>query len=69
MIKVTSISLNPQTKKAVVSLFADTKSEITDGMVIDGFPEGYEIDFGSNVLTASGEVAFVKSDGTFNWLS
>jgi hypothetical protein len=67
MIKVTSISLNPETKKATVSLFADTKAEITGTLDIQGFPAGYEIDFGSSVMTASGELAFMKSDGTWNW--
>ena len=68
MVKVTSIVVNPKTQTALVSLFADTKEEVQEGMTIEGFPTGYEIEFGSNVLTASGELAFVKSNGTFNWV-
>ena len=67
MIRVTSINLNPMKKTAYVSLFSDTKDEITSGMTVEGLPEGYEIEFGSSVMTASGELAFMKSDGTWNW--
>ena len=67
MIKVTSIKpgLN---NTADVTLFADTKSEVTTGMVIVGLPDGIEPAFGSSVITASGEVAFLKSDGTWSWV-
>ena len=54
-----------------VSLFSDTKDEVKDDvseMTIVGFPEGYDIDMGSSVMTAAGEVAFRKSDGTWNWI-
>ena len=70
MIRVTEILLNPSTKKATVSLFADTKSDVdnlTDVSEIDGFPEGYEIEMGSDVMTASAELGFMKSDGTWEW--
>lgn len=69
MIKVKDVKLNPGTLKAEVSLFADTKAEVstTEISAIAGFPVGYTIDFGSSVMTASGELAFMKSDGTWNW--
>ena len=67
-IKVTEISLNANTKTAQVSLFADAKSEVTDNMQIDGVPSGYSIELGSDVMTASGELAFRKSNGTWNWV-
>ena len=57
--------------KIEVSLFADTKDEVKDDvseMTIVGFPDGYDIDMGSSVMTAAGEVAFRKSDGTWNWI-
>ena len=50
-----------------VSLFADTKSEIQPNMNIEQI-EGYTLAFGSSVMTASGELAFLKSDGTWNWV-
>lgn len=67
MIKVTSIK-SGLNNKADVTLFADTKSEVTSGMVIEGLPDGVTIDFGSSVITAAGEIAFLKSDGTWNWV-
>lgn len=67
MIKVTSLKLGLGNKADVV-LFADTKSEITEGMVVVGLPEGIEPAFGSSVITADGDIAFLKSDGTWNWI-
>ena len=68
MVKVTSITLNPQDKTADVSLFSDTKAEVTSSAEISGLPDGYSIAQGSSVMTASGELAFMKSDGTWNWV-
>ena len=68
MIKATSVTLNPKEGVAEVSLFADTKSEVTDSAEIKGLPAGYVIAQGSSVITASGDVAFMKSDGTWNWV-
>ena len=68
MIKVTSIKLDPNTKTADVSLFSDAKAEVLPSAEIEGLPAGYTIAAGSSVLTASGELAFMKSDGTWNWV-
>lgn len=70
MIKIQEIKLNPQTMRAEVALFADTKVEVSSATTNDivGFPKGYDIDFGSSVLTASGELAFRKSDDSWNWV-
>ena len=68
MVKVTDLKLNHTDKTAQASLFADTKGEVTSSAEIVGLPEGYTLAAGSSVLTASGELAFVKSDGTFNWV-
>ena len=70
MVKVTSISnMDYVNSKATVSLFADTKSDVSDSMDVMGLPDGFTIDFGSSVLTSAGELAFMKSDGTWNWTS
>ena len=70
MIKLKSADSYDHIKKKVTAkLFCDTKSEITSGMTIVGMPEGYTLDFGSTVLTADAELAFLKSDGTWNWKS
>ena len=68
MVKANEISLNPITKTAFVSLFADTKGEVTSSMDIKGMPNDYTVEFGSSVITAAGELAFMKSDGTWNWV-
>ena len=69
MVKVTDVaSVDNFAKKAVVSLMADQKSDVSAGMDIKGMLQGYTPDFGSSVLTASGELAFLKSDGTWNWV-
>lgn len=69
MVKVVSISLDTTNKKAKVGLESDTKAEIanitTDDII--GFPKGYTMDFMSSVFTSGGELAFLKSDGTWNW--
>lgn len=69
MIKVTSSKINGLT--ATVTLFADTKEEVVPGAQIIGMPKlpgPLTIGMGSSVVTASGEVAFMKSDGTWNWV-
>lgn len=68
MIKVDSIT-DVGKNKYKVSLFADTKAEVTaDPADIVGFPKDGTIEMGSSVITASAEVAFMKSDGTWNWV-
>ena len=66
MVKVTDMKLNNLDKTAEVSLFADTKAEVATAEIV-GLPDGYEIAMGSSVLTASGELAFMKSDGSWSW--
>ena len=51
-----------------VSLFADSKSDLSGSPEIVGMPSDGTIAVGSSVLTASGELAFMKSDGTWNWV-
>ena len=51
-----------------VKLFADTKDEVVDGAEIVGFPQGATFEIGSTVVTADADVAFRKSDGTWNWI-
>lgn len=59
-----------------VNLFADDKSEITDvdmetgetTMEIVGMVPNVKLTQGSMVITAEGDAAFLKSDGTWNWV-
>jgi hypothetical protein len=69
MIKVTSSKIDGLS--ATVTLFADTKEEVVPGATIHGLPklpQQVTIAMGSSVITASGDVAFMKSDGTWNWV-
>lgn len=50
-----------------IEAFADTKEEVVPGATFVGMPSG-EMQHGSSVLTAAGDVGFLKSDGTWAWL-
>ena len=56
-------------RKQSIPFFADTKTEVTDDMTgAVGLLDGFSIQQGSTVITAEGDFAFRKSDGTWNWL-
>lgn len=68
MIKVVSIeNTDSNTNDFKVSLFSDTRDEVVPGAKIIGLPEGAGIEMGSDVFTSSGEIAFMRSNGTWNW--
>ena len=67
MVKVESIEFGLGHEINCV-LFADSKSDVTDDMEIVGMPDGAVPAFGSSVITADGDVGFLKSDGTWNWV-
>ena len=69
MIKVTSIT-NTDTDENTfkISAFADTKVEVTPSAEFVGLPRGASIEMGSSLITAAGELAFMKSDGNWNWV-
>lgn len=54
----------------IVNLFADTKSEVAapDEMEIVGMNPDIKITQGASIMTASGEMAFLKSDNTWTWV-
>ena len=54
----------------IYNLFADSKSEVTepDSMHIEGLADTSQLTQGCSVLTAEGELAFLKSDKTWNWV-
>ena len=66
-IKVTE-RLDGKPTKAIVSAFADTKEEVVPGMEIKNVPDDCDLEAGSSILSANGDVAFMKSDGTWNWI-
>lgn len=68
MIKVLSIRSEADGKARVVA-FADTKAEVTSASVaMEGLIQGTPLAYGSCVYTASADVAFLKSDNTWNWV-
>ena len=67
MVKLTSIK-HESGNKAYITAFADTQEDVTSSMTVEGLPEGTEIAYGSSIITAKAEVAFLKSDGTWNWV-
>lgn len=67
MVQVTNISFNHDMKTAKVSLFADSKSDITSGMTLNGVPEGYTLEMGSSALTADKDFGFLDSTGQWHW--
>ena len=68
MIKVTSITNTDGNENSYkISAFADTKEEVATSTFI-GLPDDATIEMGSTVMTASGELAFMKSDGSWNWV-
>ena len=68
MIKVTDIRLDTVNKTALCSLIADTKSEVTPTAPIVGLPSGYTVEFGSDLMTVSADMAFMDSDGDWSWV-
>lgn len=69
MIKVQSLENTDANENSYkVKLFADTKDEVTSGAEIIGLPQGATIEMGSTVVTADADVAFMKSNGEWNWV-
>ena len=66
MIKVTSIKTELG-NKAQITAIADTKEEVGISPFV-GLPFGISPSAGSVVLTVNGDVAFLKSNGYWNWV-
>lgn len=56
-----------QPNEFIVTLFADTKAEVTEGAEISGMSEGDIISSGSSIYTADGNVAFRTSQNAWAW--
>ena len=68
MIKVQSMTNTDGNENSYkVTLFADTKNEVTSEAYIIGLPSDATIEMGSMCVTADGDVAFMKSNGSWNW--
>lgn len=68
MVKVDGpVQYNHITKTALASLFSDTKEEVGANMTVVGLMDGYTLEAGSSVFTASKELGMLKSDNTWIW--
>ena len=48
-------------------LCSPTLEKVVPGAEIIGMPEGATIEMGSDVFTSDSQMAFMKSDGQWNW--
>lgn len=53
--------------KYQIHAFADEKADVTAGMTIHDLPPGIVPQPGSKIVTADGEIAFLKSNGKWHW--
>lgn len=68
MVKLESpAQYNHVTHTALVSLSADSKSEVNENMTVVGLIEGYTLESGSTVFTASKELGTLKENGSWQW--
>lgn len=53
-----------------ITAFSDTRAEVEDTPLTDyiGLPNNATIEMGSLLITADGDVAFMKSDAEWNWV-
>ena len=66
MLAVTDIKIMPDDNTALVQLFADEKTDVTSENV--QALVGRTCAMGSSCITADGEVGFLKSNGSWNWI-
>ena len=65
------IDTDDKLKTYKISAFADTKSEVQSAGLSDyvGLPsDATGLELGSDVITADGDFAFMKSNGQWNWI-
>lgn len=71
MIKVEELrNTDEKSTTYLISAFADTKAEVQSAALSDykGLPsDAIAIEMGSDVMTASGELAFMQSNGVWKW--
>ena len=65
-----SVTYEPNVKKQTVSLYADTKSEVTNsitGADVEGMNDDVDLDAGSIVRTAAFDIACLNSSHVWVW--
>lgn len=61
-------NINSEKKEAQVNLFSDTKGEVVSEAEIVGMLPDYKPSFGSSIMTAAGELGYMKSNGQWHWV-
>lgn len=75
MVRILNVETSYGGASQIVNLFCDDKSEITDvdmetgetDMEIEGWDNSLKLTQGCSAMTANAEMAFLTSDGTWNW--
>lgn len=76
MVRILNVETSYGGASQILNLFCDDKSEITDvdmetgetDMDIEGWNDSLKFTQGCSAMTASGEMAFLTSDGTWHWV-
>lgn len=72
MIRVKEMTMKKQNANGVwqveAGLIADTKEEVGEGMSVSGLPSNSELILGSYVITATGSLGIIDSEGTWHWV-
>jgi predicted flap endonuclease-1-like 5' DNA nuclease len=66
LIKINQSEVKNNKQLITAELFADSKTDDLTNIVGVGSDE--ELAMGSSVITADGDLAFLKSDSTWNWI-
>lgn len=59
---------SPMNRTWLGLLYADSKEDISGEFEVEGLPTDYEIEWGSEVITAAGDIGQLNSEGTWVWV-
>lgn len=72
MVRVKEMTMKKQNANGVwqveACLISDTKDEVGEGMSVSGLPSNSELILGSYVITATGSLGIIDSEGTWHWV-
>lgn len=72
MVRVKEMTMKKQNANGVwqveAGLISDTKEEVGEGMSVSGLPSNSELILGSYVITVTGNLGIIDSDGTWHWV-
>lgn len=59
---------SPMNRTWLGLLYADSKEDISGEFEVEDLPTDYEIEWGSEVITAAGDIGQLNSEGTWVWV-